>query len=169
MSDAPAFSRPLDIRRLPAGGDVTDILATAGECAALAGQLKLPDLADLKARLAVTPTTDGVAVSGEVSARVTQVCVVSLDPFETEVSEVIDIRFAREGSAALRPPREGDPEAELPDLLEGDHIDLGVIAAEFLALGLDPWPRKPGATLPEHETGDVALNPFAVLSGLKRD
>ena len=32
-----------------------------------------------------------------------------------------------------------------PDPIIGGKIDLGALAAEFFALGLDPWPRKPGA------------------------
>ena len=32
-----------------------------------------------------------------------------------------------------------------PDEIMDGQIDLGALAAEFLVLGLDPYPRKPGA------------------------
>ena len=44
-------------------------------------------------------------------------------------------------------------------------IDLGALAAEFFALGLDPYPRKPGAEFvapPEPAPPD---SPFAALAG----
>jgi hypothetical protein len=45
--------------------------------------------------------------------------------------------------------------------------DLGAVATEFLLLGIDPYPRKPGAVfaLPDEDaTGD---GPFAVLAKLR--
>ena len=33
---------------------------------------------------------------------------------------------------------------EPPDEIVNGQIDLGALTAEFLALGLDPYPRKPG-------------------------
>ena len=38
-------------------------------------------------------------------------------------------------------------EADLPEPLEGDKIDLGEIVAQFLSVSIDPYPRAPGATL----------------------
>ena len=35
-------------------------------------------------------------------------------------------------------------DADIPDPIVGGRIDFGVLTAEFLALGLDPYPRKPG-------------------------
>ncbi len=50
-------------------------------------------------------------------------------------------------SAKVVQSEEGD-EFEIPDPPEpivNGFIDLGQLAAEFLVLGLDPYPRKPGA------------------------
>ncbi|MGB7126998.1 MAG: DUF177 domain-containing protein, partial [Methylovirgula sp.] len=46
-------------------------------------------------------------------------------------------------------------------------IDVGALAAEFLALGLDPYPKKPGVeftpvTVPEESAG----RPFDALKKL---
>ena len=56
-----------------------------------------------------------------------------------------------------------------PEILIGDHVDLGVIATEFLLLGLDPYPRKPDAEFGEVVVGTPGLNPFAVLAALKKN
>ena len=48
-------------------------------------------------------------------------------------------------------------------------IDLGALTAEFLALGLDPYPRKPDADFQLRAIGDPADSPFAALGKLKRD
>jgi hypothetical protein len=45
--------------------------------------------------------------------------------------------------------------------------DLGTIAAEFLLLGIDPYPRKPGAKFAPLAAEGVATTPFAALAKLK--
>ena len=47
-------------------------------------------------------------------------------------------------------------------------IDLGGLAGEFLALGLDPYPRKPDASFDLGEPEPERDSPFAALSGLAR-
>ena len=36
---------------------------------------------------------------------------------------------------------------DAPDPIVDGKIDLGALAAEFMILGLDPYPRKPGVVL----------------------
>jgi hypothetical protein len=49
-------------------------------------------------------------------------------------------------------------------------IDLGAIAAEHLALGLDPYPRAPGAEFADHiEDAARETSPFAALGLLKKE
>ena len=114
----------------------------------------------------------GLSVQGELRARVVQTCVVSLEPFEADVLEQIDVRFEPQ-SAALAPDAafaslaESDP----PDPIVDGKVDLGALAGEYLALGLDPYPRKPGASLPPGlDAGTAAVpSPFAGLGdGLAR-
>ncbi len=53
------------------------------------------------------------------------------------------------------PRRDGEDDAETvafggedpPDPIIDGKIDLGALAAEFFALGLDPYPRKPGVAV----------------------
>jgi hypothetical protein len=64
-------------------------------------------------------------------------------------------------------------EGEEPDVLSGGTIDLGEIAAESLALALDPYPRKPGEVFHDEirargRRSGARTSPFAVLSRLKK-
>ncbi|MFM9858273.1 DUF177 domain-containing protein [Pseudoxanthobacter sp. M-2] len=166
------LSRPVDVRRLARDGDILMIDADAGERAALARDLGIPAIERLHAEITVTPARGGARVRGHVSATVVQTCVVTLDPFETAIEEDIDLRFKRQAAAA--PTGEIDLDASGPDgpePLEGDIIDVGALAAEHLALGLDLYPRKPGVAfddIVEAPDEPAKQSPFAGLAGLVR-
>ena len=49
----------------------------------------------------------------------------------------------------------------------GGVVDLGALATEFLILGLDPYPRKPGAVFEPPQDVKPDPGPFAALAGLK--
>ena len=53
-----------------------------------------------------------------------------------------------------------------PGKIDGT-VDLGALATEFLLLGIDPYPRKPGAVFEPPSTGDPGESPFAALAGLR--
>ena len=55
-----------------------------------------------------------------------------------------------------------------PEALRDGVIDLGAVATEFLLLGIDPYPRKPGAVFDAPPAGDPASHPFAALAALKK-
>jgi hypothetical protein len=57
-----------------------------------------------------------------------------------------------------------------PDPIVEGRIDLGALAAEFMALGLDPYPRKPGAAFAPPAEAAGADSPFEALAeaGKKR-
>jgi hypothetical protein len=149
------------------------IEADPAECAALAEVFGLKAIAGLAGdfTLASLAGTGGVIeASLALTARVTQICVVSLEPFEANIAELARLRFIP--AAKLREDSdiaEIDPESlEGPDELPyaGDVIDLGAALAEQLALALDPYPRKPGAKLPPGASSGDA-NPFAILAARK--
>jgi hypothetical protein len=60
-----------------------------------------------------------------------------------------------------------DPEAMDEIVCACGIVDLGEAAAEQLALALDPYPRAPGAELPEIEM-EPEPHQFASLDALKR-
>ena len=95
---------------------------------------------------------------------------VTLEPVQNIIDEAIDLVFTPPGPEGGQ-PREGfhalDAE-EPPEVLRDGTVDLGALAVEFLILGIDPYPRKPGAVFDVPPAGDPRNNPFAVLAALKK-
>lgn len=170
----PEFSRPLAVERIgPAGTEMT-IDADAEERQALARRFDIPALHALSAHFVATPwRRGGVALRGQVSAEVEQLSVVSLEPVRSLIAEQV-VRYFQADMAPGHNPAVLGVEAledEEPEVISGGAIDLGEIAAEELALALDPYPRRPGEVFRE-ETGQESDDrppdsPFAVLSRLK--
>ncbi len=173
------FSRPVRVEALPKDGLTQTIEADPAERAALAALNGLPGIAKLTATFVLRRAgRGGVRVSGVVHAELTQICVVSLEPFEATLDEPVDVRFAppAEEGAARRGASGGPTETVLldaedaPDPNVDGRVDLGALAAEFMALGLDPYPRKPGAAFAPPAEAASADSPFEALGdvGKKR-
>ncbi len=157
------FSRPLLVDRVPALGSHERIAADDKECAALAKRLGIPKLHSLGGLLKASPWRGGgLKVTGTMQAEVDQVSVVSLEVFTSKVELIIERYFM--------PPRAGTPASEEDvDIIENGIVDLGEVAAETLALELDPYPRKPGEVFNDIEEGaePAKVSPFVGLSRLK--
>jgi uncharacterized metal-binding protein YceD (DUF177 family) len=153
---------------LPPQGAATRVVATAEECAALARDFKLPAIHSLSAEYRMSASAKGVHVHGRVTAAVTQICVVTLEPFDSTIEEEVEVDFAEPRGMPPEPPTEMH-EYEPPDEILNGQIDLGGITAEFLSLGLDPYPRKPGVDFEYADDGAPKDSPFAALSKLKRE
>jgi hypothetical protein len=166
--DRPAFSRLLAVKDLPARGRDVVIEATEKEREAIARELAMPGVDSLVASYHVIPTTTGARVTGEVVAHIRQICVVSLETFPTQLREAVDMVFATPTGRVADPLPRGElvisPDEEDPAevLIEGK-IDLGAVTFEFLALGLDPYPRKEGVEFSFKNAAQDAPSPFSVL------
>jgi hypothetical protein len=68
------------------------------------------------------------------------------------------------GGMATKP---GATEYEMEPLMSGV-VDLGVLATEFLILGLDPYPRKTGAVFQPLQERGIDETPFSALGALKK-
>ncbi|MCS0496990.1 YceD family protein [Ancylobacter mangrovi] len=173
MTSEQPFSHPVTVASLPDDGLTLNLSPDAGTRAALAKDFGIPGIPALRARVTLTPRAKGqVEVGGHVDAVVTQTCVVTLENFDSPVSEDIELRFAPEDQIPeIQPGTEIDVrEADLPDPLVDGIIDAGAVVAEFLALGLDPYPRKPGAIFePPAEPSAAELSPFAALARLRKN
>lgn len=170
------LSRPQNVDALPPRGLTVDLAADAEERRLLAEVLDIVAVDRLEATLTVTPwRKTGAKVTGKVSADVRQACVVTLDPVEEHVEEEVELTF-------LPAAEIGAPGTEVeidiatydpPEPLEGRTVDLGAIMAESMALGLDPYPRKPGVEftpfIEDDGSNDEAANPFTALGQLRRD
>ena len=162
-AEAGQFSRLLAVETVPDTGLDMEVSASDTECAALAESCGLVAVHEFEAAFHVRKRDRSRCnVAGRLHARVTQSCVVSLEPFETLVDAEINVDFAESGSPAAEAHGAEDP----PDLIADGKIDLGALAAEFLILNLDVYPRKPGVAF---DAADVCReprdenSPFAVL------
>ena len=168
------WSVPVARTQIPEEGKRYELAAdeaTRAQLAKLAGLRSLP-------RLQVVfdvarHGSEGLRVHGEVSATVGQTCVVTLEPLDNEISEEVELIFSPPapavgdaGSDDGEEPEVSDPDG--PEPLIGDSIDLGALATEFLMLGIDPYPRKPGERFEPPEAADDSAHPFAALAALKK-
>ena len=161
----PELSRPVPADRVGALGLTVTVEATAGECAAIAARLRVPSVEAVRCDWVLRPAPGGaVEADGSLRARLHQECVVSLDPFATEVVEEFAVRFVPAGQENEEADDPDEPD-ELP--IQDGTLELGEAAVEQLALALDPYPRKPGAVLPD-DVSDSAENPFNALAKLRK-
>ena len=157
------------VERLPGQGVEVTVEANEAERAALAEDFGVPGVKALSGRFRVKALAGGggVKVTGRIRAEVTQVCVVTLEPFDSVLEEEVDVDFVPAGDPRRRPePVREDEEHDPPDEIVDGRIDLGALTAEFLSLGLDPYPRKPGVDF-SYEAGPAPESPFAALAKLK--
>ena len=157
------YSRPLPVDRVPNLGSRDRIEADAKECAALAIRCGIPKLHSLAAFLTSMPWRGGgLKVTGPLTAEYDQISVVSLEGFTTKLETSVERYF-------LPPHKGADTDAEDVDIIHNGSIDLGEIAAETLALEIDPYPRKPGEMFEDiQEDVDAAkISPFTALAKLK--
>jgi hypothetical protein len=162
---------------VPATGRHVALEADEAARAAVAKAAKVDAVEALIATFDLTRRgRDGLRAVGAVRARVLQSCVVSLEPMVTTVEETIDVAFSppREAEVGARAGLEPDDSLvphgeEPPEPLVDGAVDLGALATEFLILGIDPYPRKPGvAFTPPAATVGSPGHPFAALAALKK-
>jgi hypothetical protein len=145
--------------------------AVAAERAAIAQALDIVSCEDMTADYVIRPLGEGrYRMSGRISARLTQRCVVTLEPIPQMIEESFDVEFW----PAL--PQVGDAEVEVLSVPDIEPLEHGLIAAgricfEILAASLDPYPRKAGARFLWEDgpsaSGSSETGPFAGLKKLK--
>jgi Large ribosomal RNA subunit accumulation protein YceD len=139
--------------------------------AAVAKVAGLRDLPRFEANFDVTRRGSGLHVVGSVSATVGRNCVVTLEPIANEIEETIDLIFEPPQGLAEAAEAEGQRHGvkwDDPEPLVGGVIDLGALATEFLILGLDPYPRKPGAVFEPPRDAKREQGAFAALGHLAK-
>jgi uncharacterized metal-binding protein YceD (DUF177 family) len=169
-SATPAWSAPVAVAAVPETGRRLDRVADGAAREAIAKAAGLAALPRLEAGFDLTRHgADGLRVVGRVSATVVQNCVVTLEPIESEIDEAVDLVFLPDVAPATDAVDLEALEAdEPPEAIRDGVIDLGAVATEFLLLGLDPYPRKPGAVFEAPPASDPTSHPFAALAALKK-
>lgn len=173
------LSHPIRAELIRQRGTEAIVRAEPEQFGAIAKLLGLASLEALEARYLLSRNGDRVKLEGRIAARLHQSCVVTLDAFPVQLDVPVKLDFTpeQEPEAAARHADRDDAEIDIEVLLNEDDppepiiggiIDLGSITLEFLALALDPYPRKPGVSfeVPAGEAG--AESPFAALAKLKR-
>ena len=168
------WSVPIPLAEIPATGRRVELSANSSAREAVAKTAGVLALPRFEAVFELAPLSDhGVRVSGTVSATVEQSCVVTLEPMLNEINEQVDLILVQPDAAP--PPRatldiDVTQENDTPDVLHDRAVDLAALAIEFLILGIDPYPRKPGAHFePPGAVNDPTDHPFAALAALKKD
>jgi uncharacterized metal-binding protein YceD (DUF177 family) len=168
------FSRLIAIEGITLDKTRTETIeATEEECAALAKRFDLRELSGFKATINIRRVNGNTAIriDGVFEADTVQACVVSLRDVHGRVEGKFETYFTEEVST---PEQEIDiafDEADnAPEMVHDGMIDLGEVAAQYLALDLEPYPRAPGVSL----AAQLAVagieekpNPFHVLRDLK--
>jgi hypothetical protein len=177
MKSADPWRVPIVVAQIPDTGLHRAFEASDATRAAMADVAGLREIMSASASFDLTLKSGGrVHVTGEVHARIGQTCVVTLDPIENEINEVIDLMFAPSEqilSLSTLTEEAAASDEEIPDPPEpivNGMIDLGRVATDAMFLAIDPYPRRPDATFePPAEITDPADHPFAALKALQSD
>lgn len=179
-----------DIGNTPATYTIT---ADADQMSDLADRFDVNAVENARATLILTRVNGGrvIHVHGTVTADIHQNCVVTLDDMVTPTTDTFDAYFSDPAQAIsfararvdLR-AKKGEVEVEMtdesdaPEEIVNGQIDLGEVAAQFLSLAINPYPRAPHAegvmtsVAPEPDDADhpdepLETSPFAKLKDWK--
>ena len=163
------FARPQRVDTIGDDARTIEIDADAQERAALAKRFDLIGIERLTGKFTIRRDAAGIVAEGRVTAAVTQACSITGDPLPATVDEPVALRFVAEEDSGQDEVELGDSDIDvIPH--DGGTIDLGEVAAETMALALDPFPRGPNAEVVLKEAGVLSeeqAGPFGALAGLK--
>jgi uncharacterized metal-binding protein YceD (DUF177 family) len=167
IKPAPPWRVPVRIEDVPETGLHFDLVADELVRAGVAALAGVPNLPRLEAAVDLARHGSGLRATGWVSATVGQNCIVTLEPIENQVDEPIDVIFAPSSTGDFADQNSAVETDDPPEVLSDGTADLGAIATEFLLLGIDPYPRKPGVEFASPVKENTAASPFAPLAKLR--
>lgn len=175
------IERIVDVDRMGPTGTALEIVASDSERAALAKRFGFLGLPAFSARVTIDRRPGGqVVVEGRLRGKIVQACILTLDPVTQDLDEAFRVVF-KQGLAEEKDPESGEAlvsaQADAPEPLPGNMLDVGEIVAEQLSLAADPYPRKHGAKLEDvlpkprkdgrHGRHEPRRHPFAGLAALR--
>ena len=178
QQDQLPLRRPIRVESITLRPVAAEVVPAPDDLPGIATFLGVASVEALEASYSLSRNGERVKLEGMIKASLHQSCVVTLDPFPVELNVPIKLDFAPEAEiAAMAKPSEDDEidievllnEEEPPESIVDGVIDLGAVTLEFLALSLDPYPRKPGVAFSEPAPETPAESPFAALLQLKRE
>ncbi|MGF0536489.1 YceD family protein [Agrobacterium sp. ES01] len=175
------FSYLVKVGHVSANPVQVHLEANEAERAGLAALWNVEAVNSLSADLQIARwKKDGIRIRGTLKGELVQACVVTLEPVLSRVDNEIEQIYVPEGSKLARIMTDDngemilDPEGpDIPEAFSGDTIDAGALVAEFAALSIDPYPKKPEAEFSDYiesdDEKDARPSPFAVLKDWKKD
>jgi uncharacterized metal-binding protein YceD (DUF177 family) len=162
--DLGSIHEPRDIALEPSADMRARIAAWAG----------LPAVEALKAKLRLSKLSDNFyAYDAHLEAEVVQSCVVTLEPVRQRIARDFARRYrllpTRKGKVQFSAEDAVVDEDDETETIRSPFIDLAAPVLEELSLGLDPYPRAPGAAYEATDDEPEPMeSPFAVLEQLKQ-
>lgn len=165
------MSHIIETTDIDAAGRHFEFAADGAQRQALAARLGLLDLKELTVAGQIRRDGDGttILVDGRFLAEVAQKCVVTLERLEATLDEAFHVRFLSPADWETYRARDVEvvPDDEDVEPLEGTNVDLGATVVEYLALAIDPYPRRRDAEF-SFDTGvEADPGPFAALAKLR--
>lgn len=167
-SNISAFSEIIPLDAVIPDGWRGEVEAGPAARESVAQRLSVPEVLHLRGSFELSPVSNGVRVAGRIDAALSRQCVVSLETMTETVDEHFEITFLKSADAREEIDAGGaveiDPDEDAPEPLAGESLDLAEILIQQLSLAMVPYPRKPGARLPEAARDEpLRASPFAVL------
>lgn len=170
MSDLPEMTSlpaPIAIDRLSDEPFDVSLNLNSEDCQALASYLEVPAVEHLNAAATVTRFGTLITVRGELSSRMTRICVASLQEMQEEISEDFLVTYTTDSVSVDAGHKEIEADLDAPEPLEGDHLPIGDVILEQLVLAMDPHPRREDSEPVQDPRAGERISPFSVLDGLK--
>jgi len=153
------FSRIIKLQSIIKNEYSISIKANSKECKLLADRLGLIKLNSLSANLCLSSRKGGrvIKLNGSFQANVMQTCVVTLEEVSNKVEGNLDIIYDSALEVEIKKEENIDFEEliktqkSVEPLME-DYIDVGEVVSEQLALEIDFFPRKVGASFVQYST-----------------
>lgn len=186
----PEWSVLVDAQTVTSNPQKLRIAATEAERKALAQRLDLAVISSLSADVTLHRERGNIIhVNGLMKANITQHCVMTMDPVQTQIEETFEGWYADQERIVMLAKARHDrlgrlvdsevpilDESEDPEPLVNGMIDIGELVVQNLSLALDQFPRRRG--LEEQEPVEVVVgpqegealrrNPFEALKHWKR-
>ncbi|MBY7649323.1 MAG: hypothetical protein C4617_02215 [Candidatus Liberibacter europaeus] len=140
----PAFSAPMQIT----------VKGNGIDCEKLARQWEVPSVDSFYADIKLSKWKRiGVYVEGKVFAKITQVCVITLESVVFEIEESIGCILVPDSSKLLLPNDDCSGKKRVVEVRGPDFfafssdgmVDIGAVVANFVAVAINPYPKKEGA------------------------
>jgi uncharacterized metal-binding protein YceD (DUF177 family) len=166
------FSRIYRVADVPSDGLSVDDLATKHERRKTAELLDVLSVDRLEFRANIVPVGDGAYdVTGSVSARLAQTCVITLEPIVVDIDNAISVRFLPDEKLHAEEGEDLDPEERDLEPLGDGVMDIGQLAYEHLVIALDPYPKSAGSEFDwkgsDRDGAEDEDKPFSALRQLK--